>query len=210
MTALVWWGKCLWMRPGRVISGRGVLTGGETGPFRHRWEHRGPIPVETLAQRGRSAYTTVGIGESKRKSRFKRVARRLEPNAPISTAHRAARRRRPAGEEAVDCVHVGPTSCWRRESSSSHTRARQRLSPQATVPRPQMPEKPPATRIRRSPLPAVAETAVTSGALSPGLPNVTGVWTGKSEAYCARSCTSRAGASPSRRYASRWCRTKPV
>ncbi|MGB6561366.1 MAG: hypothetical protein WBE69_02040, partial [Candidatus Binataceae bacterium] len=27
-------------------------------------------------------------------------------------------------------------------------------------------------------------TAVTSGALSSGLPNVTGVWTGQSEAYC--------------------------
>ena len=40
-------------------------------PFRHRWEHRGPIPAETLAERGRSAYTGVGIGESKRKSRLR-------------------------------------------------------------------------------------------------------------------------------------------
>ncbi len=70
MTALVWWGKCLWMRPGKkVISGRCMLAGGETGPFRHRCEHRGPITDETLAQRGRSAYTEVGIGESKRKFR---------------------------------------------------------------------------------------------------------------------------------------------
>ena len=54
--------------PGKkVISGCCVLAGGETGPFRHCWEHRGPIPAETLAERGRSAYAGVGIGESKRK-----------------------------------------------------------------------------------------------------------------------------------------------
>jgi hypothetical protein len=49
MTALVWRGKCLSMRPEkRVISGCCVLAGGETGRFRHRCEHRRPILAETL------------------------------------------------------------------------------------------------------------------------------------------------------------------
>jgi hypothetical protein len=42
----------------------------ETGPFRCRCEDRGPKPAETLAASGRPAYTGVGSGESKRKSRF--------------------------------------------------------------------------------------------------------------------------------------------
>jgi hypothetical protein len=46
-----------------------ALAGGETGPFRRRWEDRGPKRAETLAERGRPAYTGVGIGKSKRKSR---------------------------------------------------------------------------------------------------------------------------------------------
>jgi hypothetical protein len=33
----------------RVISGRYVLAGGETGPFRRRWEDRRPILGEALA-----------------------------------------------------------------------------------------------------------------------------------------------------------------
>ena len=31
-----------------VISGRCMLAGGETGPFRRRWEHRGPRRGKTL------------------------------------------------------------------------------------------------------------------------------------------------------------------
>ncbi len=54
----------------RVISGRYVLAGGETGPFRRRWEDRRPIPGEALAERGRPAYLGVGTGESKRKFRL--------------------------------------------------------------------------------------------------------------------------------------------
>jgi hypothetical protein len=53
----------------KVISGRYVLAGGETGPFRRRWEDRRPIPGEALAERGRPAYTRVGTGEPKRKFR---------------------------------------------------------------------------------------------------------------------------------------------
>jgi hypothetical protein len=54
----------------RVLSGRCVLAGGETGPFRCRCEDRGPRPAETLAATGRPAYTGVGSGESRRKSRL--------------------------------------------------------------------------------------------------------------------------------------------
>jgi len=32
-------------------------------PFRRQWEYRRPIPVETLAEKGRPAYTEVGSGE---------------------------------------------------------------------------------------------------------------------------------------------------
>ena len=55
----------------RVLSGRCVLAGGETGPYRCRCEDRGPKPAETLAASGRPAYTGVGIEESKRKSWFR-------------------------------------------------------------------------------------------------------------------------------------------
>ena len=66
MTVLVWWGKCLWMRPGRG-SFRGVACSPEakpapSGTAGNPWTNT----VETLAQRGRSAYTGVGIGESKK------------------------------------------------------------------------------------------------------------------------------------------------
>jgi hypothetical protein len=54
----------------RIISGRCVLAGGGTGLFRRRWEHRRPIPADTLAERGRPAYMGVEIGESKRKFRL--------------------------------------------------------------------------------------------------------------------------------------------
>ena len=70
MTALVWREKCLRMRPGkRILSGRCVLAGGETGPFRCRCEDRGPKPAQTLAASGHPAYTGVGIGGSIRKFR---------------------------------------------------------------------------------------------------------------------------------------------
>lgn len=46
----------------RVLSGRCVLAGGETGSFRRQWEHRRPIPAETLAESGRPAYMGVGSG----------------------------------------------------------------------------------------------------------------------------------------------------
>ena len=46
----------------RILSGRCVLAGGETGPFRRRWEHCRPIPAETLAGSDRPAYTGVGSG----------------------------------------------------------------------------------------------------------------------------------------------------
>ena len=52
----------------RVLSGRCVLAGGETGPFRRRCEDRGPKPAGTLAASGRPAYTGVGSGGPKRKS----------------------------------------------------------------------------------------------------------------------------------------------
>jgi hypothetical protein len=58
----------------RVFSGRCVLAVGETDPFRRRWEYRRPILAETLAERGRPAYTGAGSGESKRKSRPKAFA----------------------------------------------------------------------------------------------------------------------------------------
>jgi hypothetical protein len=71
MTALVWAGEVSADARGkRVLSGRCVLAGGETGPFRCRCEDRGPRPAETLAATGRPAYTGVGSGESKRKSRL--------------------------------------------------------------------------------------------------------------------------------------------
>jgi hypothetical protein len=54
----------------RVLSGRCVLAGGETSPFWCRCEDRGPKPAEILAASGRPAYTGVGSGESKRKSRL--------------------------------------------------------------------------------------------------------------------------------------------
>jgi hypothetical protein len=34
-----------------VISGRCMLAGGETGPFRRRWEHRGPRRGKTLQRK---------------------------------------------------------------------------------------------------------------------------------------------------------------
>jgi hypothetical protein len=46
----------------RVLSGRCVLAGGETGSFRRQWEHCRPIPAETLAGSDRPAYTGVGSG----------------------------------------------------------------------------------------------------------------------------------------------------
>ena len=71
MTMVVLAGEVSADAPGnRIISGRGVGAGGETGLFRRRWEHRRPIPAETLAERGRPAYTRVEIGESKRKFRL--------------------------------------------------------------------------------------------------------------------------------------------
>ena len=60
--------KCLRNRSEKGISERCVPIRCETGSSRRRWKHRGPIPAETLAERGRPAYTGVGIGESKRKS----------------------------------------------------------------------------------------------------------------------------------------------
>ena len=59
----------------RIISGRCVLAGGETRLFRRGWEHRRPIPAQTLAERGLPAYTGVGIGESKREFLVKRGRR---------------------------------------------------------------------------------------------------------------------------------------
>ena len=50
---------------------------GETGPFRRRCKDRGPKPAETLAASGRPAYTGVGSGESKRKSRLNWVRTNL-------------------------------------------------------------------------------------------------------------------------------------
>jgi hypothetical protein len=47
-----------------------VLAGGETGLFRRRWEHRGPIPAETLAERGGPAYTELESESQKRKFRL--------------------------------------------------------------------------------------------------------------------------------------------
>src|SRR6266853_2575042 len=77
MTALVWRGKCLRMRLGKG-SFPGVACSPEAKPatFRCRCEDRGPKPAETLAASGRPAYTGVGSGESKRKSRL-RPARTL-------------------------------------------------------------------------------------------------------------------------------------
>jgi hypothetical protein len=47
----------------RLLSGRCVLAGGETGSsFRRQWEHCRPIPAETLAGSDRPAYTGVGSG----------------------------------------------------------------------------------------------------------------------------------------------------
>jgi hypothetical protein len=54
------------------IFGRREPARRETGHFRRRWEDRGAIPAETLAEKGRPAYTGVGIGESKRKFRLNR------------------------------------------------------------------------------------------------------------------------------------------
>jgi len=34
--------------PKKGLSGRYVPTRCETGPFRRRWKHRGPIPTKTL------------------------------------------------------------------------------------------------------------------------------------------------------------------
>ena len=58
----------------RVLSGRCVLAGGETGSFRCRSEDRGPKPAETLAASGRPVYPGVGSGESKRKSWLRALA----------------------------------------------------------------------------------------------------------------------------------------
>jgi hypothetical protein len=35
-----------------------LLAGGETGAFRHRWEHRGAMPAETLQRKAFSIYET--------------------------------------------------------------------------------------------------------------------------------------------------------
>jgi hypothetical protein len=88
MTALVWRGTCLRMRPGKgSFSARGVLAGGETGPFRRRCEDRGPKPAETLAASGRPAYTGAGSGESKRKSGLKGLSSTERAKALIGLAH---------------------------------------------------------------------------------------------------------------------------
>src|SRR5262249_16014706 len=48
------------------------VTSSETGPFRRAVPRdRAPKPAEALAVRGRSAYTRIAIGESKRKSRLR-------------------------------------------------------------------------------------------------------------------------------------------
>ena len=44
-----------------VISGRCRLAGGETGPFRRRWEHRGPRRGKTLQRKALRCNEPVGI-----------------------------------------------------------------------------------------------------------------------------------------------------
>ena len=79
MTAQVWREKCLRMRAGKRFF-RGVACSPEAKPVLSRRcrEHRQPIPAETLAERGRPAYTGVGSEESKRKSRFKALSAHLQ------------------------------------------------------------------------------------------------------------------------------------
>jgi cardiolipin synthase A/B len=55
----------------RVLSGRCVLAGGETGAFRHRWEHRGTMPAETLQRKALWSKEKANVGKSKRKSSLK-------------------------------------------------------------------------------------------------------------------------------------------
>jgi hypothetical protein len=54
----------------RVISGRYMLARRETGPFGAAGKTVDPYSGKTLAERALQAYTGVGIGEAKRKSRF--------------------------------------------------------------------------------------------------------------------------------------------